>query len=123
MSARVPPAPQRARQQIDEALARANTIRLARAKAHHEIRAMPMAEGMRAAAGLIAEHPEHIGGALVSVVMSWPHRAQRPIMERLCEGCGMTSFKLCRDVTDRQAQELIAAVDDHLERWPRKAAA
>lgn len=121
MSLNVPPAPSRSRQ-INEAKAKADRIRLDRAAVRREVRKMSTHDGMRAAADLIAKRQECVGSARVVVVMAWPAHAHAQVMERLCWECGISVFRLCRELTDRQGRELVRVVEDHIARQPKRRA-
>lgn len=84
-----------------QALAKANRVRLARAKLRHDI-----AEGDLHVAGVLADIPDEAQTLEVSELLMCQHRWGRTRARRACETVGVRENKPLGEMTDRQRAEL-----------------
>lgn len=98
-------------QQQEEALARANTIRLAQAAFRREVAAMPRLEGMGVVAAALEDPDEIIGAMRLGFVLAAPRRCSPGTAERLLRVVGVgSSDRRVRELTQRQRKLLSVAL-------------
>lgn len=97
--------------QQEEALARANTIRLAQAAFRREVAAMPRLEGMGVVAAALEDPDETTGAMRLGFVLAAPRRCSLGTAERLLGGVGVgSSDRRVRELTERQRKVLAVAL-------------
>ena len=88
--------------QRDQALARANEIRLHRAAERRRVHALPTADGLSAVAQILADNPEWVRTANLGDVLTWPRRVGARARDRVLTRTGMSPSKSVGTLTARQ---------------------
>lgn len=95
-----------------DALAKANQIRIARADAWRELRALPRLAGLLACAELMERPLDEIRTATVAEMLKQPRQMGQHYARKMLKQCGMTELTTIAGATDRQREALCALIRD-----------
>lgn len=99
-------------QQRDDALAKANSVRLAQATLRRELRDLDRVDGERELADLIrCSNEDHVLRAKVGYLMASVQRRGHAWYRRILGGLGISPQRKVRDLTDRERRVIAHAIE------------